>query len=109
MAEQNENADQQNVQVFVDERDLRTSYTNAFRINATGEEVIVDLGFNMPVQNQTPQPGQPAGPQMLFKINDRVIMNFTTGKRIALSLMQLIKRYEQQNGEIDLNTGQRRQ
>lgn len=92
----------QNVQVFVDERELRTSYSNAYRIVPTDSEVVVDFGFNMAVQN----PQQGTGPQMLFKINDRVIMNFANAKKLSMSLLQLIKRYEQQFGEIDLGQGQ---
>ena len=90
------------VQVLLDERELRTFYANAYRIHTSSEEVIVDLGFNMP--NPNPQ-GQ--NPQLLFKVTDRVIMTYTNAKRLAMSLTQLIKRYEQQFGEIPVQ-GQRR-
>ena len=46
---------QQGVQVLLDERELRTLYTNAYRIHTSAEEVIIDLGFNMP--NPNPQGG----------------------------------------------------
>jgi hypothetical protein len=59
--------------------------------------VIVDLGFNM--VNPNPQQQQA---QMLFKVTDRVIMTYTNVKRLTQSLQQLIKRYEQQFGEIPL-------
>jgi hypothetical protein len=96
--------DQQNVQVLLDERDLKTMYSNAYRIHTSAEEVVVDLGFNMP--NPNPQQGQ--GPQLLFKVTDRVIMTYTNAKRLSASLVQLIKRYEQQFGEIPMQAGQRR-
>ena len=96
-------AEQQNVQVLLDERDLKTTYSNAYRIHTAAEEVIVDLGFNMP--NPNPQ-GQ--NPQLLFKVTDRVIMSYTNAKRLSASLVQLIKRYEQQFGEIPMQPGQRR-
>jgi hypothetical protein len=95
-------AEQQNVQVLLDERELKTTYSNAYRIHTAAEEVIVDLGFNMP--NPNPQ-GQ--NPQLLFKVTDRVIMSYTNAKRLSASLVQLIKRYEQQFGEIPMQ-GQRR-
>jgi hypothetical protein len=94
---------QQGVQVLLDERDLRTLYTNAYRIHTSAEEVIIDLGFNMP--NPNPQGGQA---QLLFKVTDRVIMSYTNAKRLAMSLSQLVKRFEQQFGEIPTQQGQRK-
>ncbi len=91
------------VQVLLDERDMRTIYSNAYRIHTSAEEVIVDLGFNMPNPNQ--QPGQQ---QLLFKVTDRVIMSYASAKRMMLSMQQLIKRYEQQFGEIPAQPGQKR-
>src|SRR6476661_7146577 len=91
------------VQVLLDERELRTFYANAYRIHTAAEEVIVDLGFNMP--NPNPQGGNA---QLLFKVTDRVIMSYTNAKRLSASLVQLIKRYEQQFGEIPMQPGQRR-
>jgi len=88
-------AQTQSVQVLLDERELRQIYSNAYRIHATAGEVVIDLGFNMP--NPNPQPGQH---QLLLKITDRVIMSYMNAKRLALSLGQLIKRYEQQFGEL---------
>ena len=82
--------------LMVDERDSKTHYANAYRIHATADEVIVDLGFNMPDPN--PRPG--TQPALLLKITDRVIFNYSNAKRLALSLTQLIKRYEQQFGEL---------
>lgn len=91
-----DSAQQQNVQVLLDERDLKTTYSNAYRIHTSAEEVVLDLGFNMPNPN-----GQPGGQaQLLFKVTDRVIMSYSNAKRLTASLQQLIKRYEQQFGEI---------
>lgn len=92
-------ADQQ-VQVMLDERDMRTLYANAYRIHTAPEEVVVDLGFNMPDPN--PQGGQQ---RLLFKVTDRVIMSYGNAKRLAMSLTQLVKRYEQQFGELPLQPG----
>jgi len=89
------NASSPSVQVLLDERELRQIYINAYRIHATADEVIIDLGFNMP--NPTPAPGQQ---QLLLKITDRVIMSYVNAKRLSASLTQLIKRYEQQFGEL---------
>lgn len=103
--EQNEGQQQsqQSVQVLLDERDLKSMYSNAYRIHNTMEEVVVDLGFNMP--NPNPQTGQQ---QLLFKVTDRVIMTYSNAKRLTMSLTQLIKRYEQQFGEIPVAGQQRK-
>jgi hypothetical protein len=86
--------------VMIDERELKTHYSNAYRIHATADEVIIDLGFNMPDPNPRSgaQAAQPGG--LLLKITDRVILNYINAKRLSLSLGQLIKRYEQQFGEL---------
>ena len=90
-------AEQPQVQILVDERDLRTLYSNSYRIHTALEEVVVDIGFNMANPNQ--QGGQQ---QVLYKVMDRVIMSYATAKRLSTSLTQLIKRYEQQFGEIPI-------
>jgi len=99
---------QQGVQVLLDERELRTTYINAYRIHTAPEEVVVDLGFNM--ANPNPQQGGQAGggQSLLFKVTDRVVMTYTNAKRLAMSLGQLIKRYEQQFGELPVQPGQKR-
>jgi len=100
MAEDITQSGDQQVQVLLDERELKTMYTNAYRIHTTAEEVVIDLGFNMP--NPNPQPGQQ---QLLFKVTDRVVMSYVNAKRLAMSLGQLVKRYEQQFGELPTQPG----
>jgi hypothetical protein len=94
--------DPNNVQLVVDDRELRTTYTNGYFINQTAEEVVVDFGFNMPRPNQGGQP------QVIFKLTDRVVLSYPNAKRLAGSLLQLIKRYEQQFGEIPTAPGARK-
>ena len=94
--------DPNNVQLVVDDRELRTTYTNGYFINQTAEEVVVDFGFNMPRPNQGGQP------QVLFKLTDRIVLSYPNAKRLAGSLLQLVKRYEQQFGEIPTTPGARK-
>jgi hypothetical protein len=96
-------AGQQQVQLLLDEREMRTTFANAYRIHHTAEEVVLDFGFNM--ANPNPQGGQPQ--QLLFKVTDRVIMSYPSVKRLTISLQQLVRRYEQQFGEIATQPGQR--
>jgi len=91
----------ENVQLMLDERDMKSTFANAYRIHTTAEEVVVDFGFNM--LNPNPQTGQQ---QMLFKVSERMIMTYSTIKRLTGSLTQLIRRYEQQFGEIPMQPGQ---
>jgi hypothetical protein len=88
------------VQLVVDERDMKSQFANGYRIYTTGEEVVVDFGFNM----LNPNPAN-AQPQMLFKANDRIIMSYPTIKRLSLSLAQLVRRYEDQFGQIPIQPG----
>jgi hypothetical protein len=110
MAEENEQqgqaaqAGQQQVQVLVDEREMKTLYANAYRIHTAEQEAVIDFGFNMP--NPNSQPGQQQ--QVLLKVTDRVVISYVTAKRLALSLQQLVKRFEQQFGEIPVMPGQRK-
>ena len=97
-------AGQQQVQVLVDEREMKTLYANAYRIHTAEQEAVVDFGFNMP--NPNAQAGQQQ--QVLLKVTDRVVISYVTAKRLALSLQQLVKRFEQQFGEIPVMPGQRK-
>ncbi len=92
------------IRLRVDERTVKTSYANAFRTHASLDEVILDLGLNMP--NPVTQGQERA--DMVFQVNDRVIMNFHSAKRLAIALGQIIRRYEEQFGELKLNPDERR-
>ena len=93
---------QPGVQVMFNEQNIHTSFSNGYFISQTAEEVLIHLGFNMP----NPSAGQPNQPMMLFKVNDRVVISYANAKRLAQSLTQLIKRHEQQFGEINVQQTQ---
>ena len=92
---------EQQVQLLLDESQMRTSFSNAYRIHTTAEEVVLDFGFNM--ANPNPQGG---GQQLLFRVTDRIIVSYPNVKRLAASLGQLVARYEQQFGQIPTQPGQ---
>jgi len=95
---------QQQVALRIDESALQTTYANAFRSNGTAEEVILDFGLNL-----VGPPAQPQGnPQIIFKVNQRVIMNYYSVKRLAITLSQLIRRHEEQFGELEMDVAKRR-
>ena len=104
MAEQQAQPEGQ-IEALVDEREMRTIYSNFFRMFTAPEELILEFCFNMP----NPNPAAAGKQQVLIKVADRVIMSYPTAKRLANSLTQLIKRYEQQFGEVPMNPqGQRK-
>ena len=100
-----EQTGQQQVQLRIDETGLETSYANAFRTNGTAEEVLLDFGLNL--VGQASQQAQ-TNPQIIFKVNQRVVMNYYSVKRLAITLSQLIRRHEEQFGELELDVQKRR-
>lgn len=88
---------QQQIQLRIDEQRMKVVYANTIRTTTAPDEVVLDFGMNMPMQGPE---GQMA---MQFDVGSRVIMNWRSAKRLAMSLGQVIRQYEQANGEIALN------
>jgi hypothetical protein len=95
---------QPQVRVRVDEREMKTTYANAFRTNGTAEEVMLDFGLNL----VTPAQDQNQSPDILFKATDRIILNYYSAKRLAVTLSRLIRQHEEQFGELELDPQKRR-
>src|SRR3954469_17876059 len=96
---------QQQIEALVDEREMRTIYSNFFRMFTAPEELILEFCFNMP----NPNPAAAGKQQVLIKVADRVILTYPTATRLATSLGQLMKRSEQQSGEVPMTPqGQRK-
>jgi hypothetical protein len=89
---QQQEGQQQEIQI----RDMgaTTHYSNFF--TATGGQDAVMLSF-----------GNLFGGNAVVQIESKVVLSLRNTKRLALSLGQLIRRYEEQHGEIDI--GNRRQ
>lgn len=90
---------QQQVQLRIDESKMTTTYSNTIRTSNTQDELVMDFGMNIPMQ----MPNQP--PMIVFNVGSRVIMNWAGAKRLAMSLGQAVRQYEERNGEIDINPG----
>jgi hypothetical protein len=101
-----EQTGQRQVQLRIDERNMQACYANAFRTNGTAEEVILDFGLNL--MNPAVQQQQQGQPEIIFQISERVIMNYYSAKRLAITLSQLIRRHEEQFGELELDVAKRR-
>ena len=99
-----EQTGQTQVRLRIEERDMRTDYANAFRTNGTAEEVMLDFGLNI----VAPAASQQEQAEIVFKVNERIVMNYLSAKRLAITLSQVIRRYEQQFGELELDVAKRR-
>ena len=95
---------QRQVRLRINEQNMRTSYANAFRTNGTAEEVLLDFGLNL----INPPATEGEQPEIMFQINERIIMNYYSAKRMAITLSQLIRRHEDQFGELELDVAKRR-
>jgi len=95
---------QQEIRVHLDERQLHTSYSNTFHVNATPDEVMVDFGLNLVSR----VPGPSGQPEVVSQSNDRIIMNYFLAKRLAIMLGQVVRQYEEQFGQLELDPAKRR-
>ena len=89
---------QQPVQVQVNDDNASASYANFCRVTGSPEELIVDFGLN-------PQPvGVPKDP---INVNQRVIMNFFTAKRLLAALQMSVQRHEAVFGVLETDIQKR--
>jgi hypothetical protein len=95
---------QQRIKVHIDEKNLKVGYANCVRPIGTAEEVILDFGLNLLL----PTSRQKAEREILFQANERIILNYYAAKRLAVTLGQLVQRYESEYGQIELNSARRR-
>jgi hypothetical protein len=97
----NEAADQQKapqVRIKLDDSNVRASYSNFCRVTGTPEEVIIDFALN---------PNPFSQQEQTVKIDDRLVLNLYTAKRLFAALQQTIMRHEQAFGAIELNVQRR--
>jgi len=92
----------------VSEHHVPSSYANAFRSSASAEEVVIEFGVDLvtrPPRNEGSDEDR-AG-EIVFEVNNRLIMNYYTAKRLAIVLGQLLNKHEGQFGEVKLDVTQR--
>lgn len=88
--------EQRQIQLRIDESKMTTTYANTIRSSSTADEMILDFGMNLPMPSPDNQP------TLVFSVASRVVMNWQAAKRLAISLGQAVRQYEEQNGEIKL-------
>ena len=65
--------------------------------------MILDFGINVITPTKQAQDGQPAEAQMTFQIDNRLVMNYVTAKKLAGTLVQIVQAHEKRFGEIKLD------
>ena len=91
-------AQQQQQQVQLDDSNVISSYANFCRVTGTPEELIVDFGLNT----------QPVGvPDKPIVIQQRIILNHFTAKRLLAALQMSIQRHEAAFGVLETDVRKR--
>ncbi|MBP62052.1 MAG: hypothetical protein CMJ62_11070 [Planctomycetaceae bacterium] len=85
-------------QIQVDESKAITSYANFCRVTGTPEELIVDFALN---QQSTGIPTKP------IEINQRIVVNFYTAKRLLAALQLSLHRHEATFGVLETDIQKR--
>ncbi len=93
------------IRLRIDETDVPTRYANSFRTNVAPEDVIIDFGMNTVTKASRTDKGVDA--EILFKIDEKRVINYYTAKRLAITLSRLVRVYEDRFGELKLNVTER--
>lgn len=84
--------------VEIDDTEIVASYANFCRVTGTPEELIVDFGLN----------SEPMGvPKAPLKINQRIITNYFTAKRMLHALQLSVQRHEAAFGALEVDVRKR--
>lgn len=89
---------EQQTELVVTEDRLKSNYTNFARVTATPEEVILDFALN---------PNPFATGHQEISVDQRIILNFYTAKRLMSAIAQTLQRHENAFGTIELDVRRR--
>ena len=91
-------AQAQQARIEVDDTGAQVCYANFCRVNGTPEELIIDFGLN----------SQPFGtPEKPLLVNQRLVVNYYTAKRLMGALQLSIQRHEAAFGVLETNVQKR--
>ena len=89
---------QQPQQLQLDDSGILACYANFCRVNGTPEELIIDFGLN----------AQPFGaPTESLKVNQRLVVNYYTAKRMLAALSMSVQRHEAAFGVLETDVQRR--
>lgn len=86
------------IRITLDDTAVKAFYSNFCRVTGTPEEVIIDFSLN---------PNPFAQQDQTVKVDNRLVLNYFTAKRLYAALQQTIMRHEQNFGVIELNVQRR--
>lgn len=84
--------------VQVDDTGLEPLYTNFCRVTGTPEEVIIDFGLNTEPFGRTTH---------AIKLQQRIVSNFFTAKRLLMALSVAVQRHEKAFGVLETDVNKR--
>jgi hypothetical protein len=83
--------------IKVDDSKVVASYANFCRVTGTPEELIVDFGLN----------AHPMGSTETIAVEQRLVLNYYTAKRLLQALGMSVARHEQVFGTLETNVMKR--
>jgi len=86
--------------IQVDESNTQTCYANFCRVTGSPEELIIDFGMNSQPIGSNDQP---------VNINQKIVLNFYTAKRLLQALHVSVQRHESVFGRIETDIQKRMQ
>lgn len=86
--------------IQVDESKTQTCYANFCRVTGSPEELIIDFGMNSQPIGKNDQP---------VNINQKIVLNFYTAKRLLQALHVSVQRHENVFGRIETDIQKRMQ
>ena len=84
------------VQQLISTKNVKTAYVNFCRGALTPEEIVLDFGFN----------ANAFGVKVLeedIDISNRLILSPATAKRLLFQLNEMVRRHEQNFGEVEMD------
>lgn len=91
------------------QQQMTARYANSFHAQATAKEVLLEFGraITLPRPAMQGDPRREPVDNIEFHVNDRVVLDYYTAKRLALSLGEIIRQYEKPFSELSLKAADR--
>ena len=96
---------QKQVRIRINDRAKKATYVNAFRTETQTDELVLEVGMNTSVQSV--QGDDQVDGEIRFDLENRLVMNPYTAKRLAITLGNYVRDYEEKFGELKLNAADR--
>ena len=92
-------AQPQQAKLQIRDAGAQTSYANFFLVTTTPEEVVLNFGINLLPPSREHE--------LRVDISNRVVLGYISAKRLAITLSNVIQRYEAEHGVIEVDARRR--